>query len=575
MEIYRVDKDSPEWQFHAYNYIRTDAFCLGQNIPVETEFNGDGPREVFQGILITENHKPVAGLRIAYPRNDVAKIERVCTIREKQKGGYGRVMIEEAERWIAERGISHIVISSQDRAQGFYEKCGYIYKPDVSPNFYDSHKRPARPHPTGFKPDFACVLVEKYLDPANFGETWGSDATEFGKTEDNKTIDDREEFGFATRCIYGEHKKFEKESTGAISFPIYQTATFEHPEVGRSTGFDYSRLQNPTRAQLEQVVASLEGGIDALAYASGMAAIAAVMELFKPGDHLITEADLYGGSIRLFENVSVKNGITFTHANCSKDDVEACINEHTKAIYIETPTNPMMNVTDIQKMSEIAKRHGLLLIVDNTFLTPYFQKPLALGADIVIHSGTKFLGGHNDTLAGFAVTNSQEISDRLRFLIKTTGSGLAPFDSWLILRGIKTLPVRLEKAQKNAQAIVEWLQKNPNVTRVCYPGIQGSEGYEISKKQATGFGSMLSFEVASKELALHVLKHTKLIPFAESLGGTETLLTYPVTQTHADVPEEERLANGITDRVLRLSAGLEDEKDLIADLTQAFESFKV
>ena len=383
-----------------------------------------------------------------------------------------------------------------------------------------------------------------------------------------------EAFGFATRCIYGDHEEFSGESTGAISFPIYQTATFAHPEVGRSTGFDYSRLQNPTRAQLEKVVASLEGGIDALAYSSGMAAIAAVMELFKPGDHLITEADLYGGSIRLFENVSVKNGLTFTHVNCSKEDVEACINTPTKAIYTETPTNPMMNVTDIQKMSEIAKRHGLLLIVDNTFLTPYFQKPLALGADIVIHSGTKFLGGHNDTLAGFAVTNSQEISDRLRFLIKTTGSGLAPFDSWLILRGIKTLPVRLEKAQKNAQAIVEWLQKNPNVTRVCYPGIPGSEGYEISKKQATGFGSMLSFEVRSKELALHVLKHTKLIPFAESLGGTETLLTYPVTQTHADVPEEERLANGITDRVLRLSAGLEDEKDLIADLTQAFESFK-
>lgn len=381
------------------------------------------------------------------------------------------------------------------------------------------------------------------------------------------------DYGFSTKCIYGNGKEYDKDKTGAISFPIYQTATYAHPAVGQSTGFDYSRLQNPTRQQVEQVVAALEGGVDALAFASGMAAITAMMELFRPGDHLITDADLYGGSIRLFDHVSEKNGITFSHIDCASEDIEPHIIENTKAIYIETPTNPMMNVIDIRKVSDIAKRHGLLLIVDNTFMSPYFQKPFELGADIIIHSGTKFLGGHNDTLSGFIVTNSREISDRLRFLIKTVGSGLAPFDSWLILRGIKTLPLRMEKAQENAKAIVEFLMRKTQVLKVYYPGIEGTKGYEICRSQASGFGSMITFEVESKELALHILKSTKLIPFAESLGGTETLLTYPATQTHADVPEHIRIKNGITDRVLRLSAGIEDKNDLIADLEQAFSSF--
>lgn len=381
------------------------------------------------------------------------------------------------------------------------------------------------------------------------------------------------ELEFATRCLYGNKERCEKEQTGAISFPIYQTATYAHPEVGQSTGFDYSRLQNPTREQLEKVVASLEKGIDALAFSSGMAAITALMEIFKPGDHIITEADLYGGSIRLFDNINEKNGLTFSHINCSNEDITSYINENTRAIYIETPTNPMMNVTDIRKVSKIAKENNLLLIVDNTFLSPYFQNPLELGADIVIHSGTKYLGGHNDTLAGFVVTNSQEISDKLRFIIKTVGSGLAPFDSWLILRGIKTLPIRMEKSQENAKAIVEYLLSEPKVKNVYYPGIEGTKGYEISKSQARGFGAMITFEVENSELAKHILKHTRIIPFAESLGGVETLLTYPCTQTHADVPEEVRIANGITDSVLRLSAGIEDSKDLIADLKYAIDSY--
>lgn len=378
---------------------------------------------------------------------------------------------------------------------------------------------------------------------------------------------------FATRCIYGNKEKFDKELTGSISFPIYQTATYAHPEVGQSTGFDYSRLQNPTRQQLEKIVASLEKGIDALAFSSGMAAITALMEILKPGDHIITDADLYGGSIRLFNNISEKNGITFSHIDCSSVDVGDYINENTKAIFIETPTNPMMNVIDIKKIASVAKSNNLLLIVDNTFLSPYFQNPLELGADIVIHSGTKYLGGHNDTLAGFIVTNSQDVSDKLRFIIKTVGSGLAPFDSWLILRGIKTLPIRMEKSQENAKAIVDYLLSEPKVKNVYYPGIQGSKGYEVCKSQARGFGAMLTFEVESAALAKHILKHTQLIPFAESLGGVETLLTYPCTQTHADVPEEVRIANGITDCVLRLSAGIEDSKDLIADLKYAIDSY--
>ncbi|MGL5259273.1 MAG: trans-sulfuration enzyme family protein [Lachnospiraceae bacterium] len=379
---------------------------------------------------------------------------------------------------------------------------------------------------------------------------------------------------FATKCIYGNKRLYREDNTGAISFPIYQTSTFAHPEVGQSTGYDYSRLQNPTRNQVEQVVASLEDGVDALAFSSGMAAITTLMELFQPGDHIITDSDLYGGSIRLFDHVNKKNGISFSHIDCTTEKIEDYIKENTKAIYIETPTNPMMNVIDIKLISDIAKKHNMLVIVDNTFLTPYFQKPFLLGADIIVHSGTKFLGGHNDTIAGFLVTNSEELSKKLRFLIKTVGSGLAPLDSWLILRGIKTLPIRMEKSQESAKKLVEFLLKEEQVKNVYYPGIEGTKSCEICKRQASGYGSMITFEVAKKEIALQILKEIKLIPFAESLGGTETLLTYPLTQTHADVPEDIRLKNGITDCVLRLSVGLEDPIDLIRDLKQAIDSYK-
>ena len=377
-------------------------------------------------------------------------------------------------------------------------------------------------------------------------------------------------YKLATKCLYSDKEVPSCDKSGAISFPIYQSATFARPGVGDSTGYDYSRLQNPTREHLEEIVCSLEDGHDALAFSSGMAALTALMEIFSPGDHIISGNDLYGGSIRLFDNINYKNQITFDYIDTSKDDIEAYITPSTKAIYVETPTNPMMNVTDIVKVAAIAKKNNLLFIVDNTFLSPYFQNPLVLGADIVIHSGTKFLGGHNDTLAGFLVVNSEELSEKLRFIIKTVGSGLAPFDSWLILRGIKTLSIRMERQQENAIAIVEWLQTNDKVKNVYYPGLPGHPGYEISKKQSSGFGSMLTFEVETSELALKILSSVKLIHFAESLGGVETLITYPMTQTHADLSQEKRDQTGITSTILRLSVGIEDIDDLIDDLSQAF-----
>lgn len=373
-----------------------------------------------------------------------------------------------------------------------------------------------------------------------------------------------------TKCIHLEEDSRD-DFYGAVSFPIFQTATFAHPGVGNSTGYDYSRLQNPTREHLEKVVANLENGVDALAFSSGMAAITVLMELFCPGDHLVVDSDLYGGTVRLFDNISEKNGIEVTKIDCTPENVENSIKDNTKAIYIETPTNPMMNVIDIGQLSEIAKKRGVWLIVDNTFLSPYFQNPLDLEADIVVHSGTKYLGGHNDTLSGFLVTSDTGISEKLRFIIKTTGSGLAPFDSWLILRGIKTLGVRMEKAQENAFEIVHWLEKQKEVAKVIYPGLASHPGHEVMKKQSRGYGAMITFEVASKEFAESILKDVRLIRFAESLGGVETLITYPITQTHADVPKDLLEKNGINDRLLRLSVGIESGKDLIAEFERVFK----
>ncbi len=373
-----------------------------------------------------------------------------------------------------------------------------------------------------------------------------------------------------TRCIHGGGIKY--DSTGAVSVPIYQSATFSHPGVGMSTGFDYSRLQNPTREHLEKTLAALERGVDAMAFATGMAAISALMELFSPGDHIIASDDLYGGSHRLFHHISVKNGLSFDLVNTSDVAlIEEKITPATKAVFVETPTNPMMQVTDIAAVAELTRAHNLLLIVDNTFLTPYFQRPLELGADIVTHSGTKYLGGHNDTLAGFLVTSGEAISERLRFIYKTTGACLSPFDSWLLIRGIKTLAVRLDRQQLSAQKIAQWLNGHQGIRAVHYPGLPTHPDFAVSQKQAGGFGGMLSFEVDAPETATRLLERVTVIQYAESLGGVESLITYPMLQTHADVPEDVREAKGINNRLLRLSVGLENADDLITDLQQALE----
>jgi len=349
-----------------------------------------------------------------------------------------------------------------------------------------------------------------------------------------------------TVCVHGKKQRRNVDNTGAVSFPIYQSATFVHPAFGESTGFDYSRLQNPTREELERVVNDLEEGVDALAFSTGMAAVTTLLDILEPGDHIVATDDLYGGTIRLMESICKKNGIKTTFVETDKvENVEKAIEKNTKMIYIETPTNPMMKIADIEEISKIAKKNNCILVVDNTFLTPYFQKPLKLGADVVLHSATKYLAGHNDTLAGFLVTNSQEISEKLRFITKTIGACLSPFDSWLVLRGIKTLHIRMEQHQKNAKKIVEWLKTQKAVVSVYYPGLEENESIEVSKKQGTGFGGMVSFHVDTPERAKKILKDIKLIQFAESLGGVESLITYPMFQTHADVPLEERLARGI------------------------------
>lgn len=376
------------------------------------------------------------------------------------------------------------------------------------------------------------------------------------------------EKGFNTKCIHGYKNNY--DNTGAISVPIYQTATFAHESLGQSTGFDYSRLSNPTREHLEKTLAALEGGLDAIAFSTGMGAVSCLMELFEAGDHIIASEDLYGGSHRLFHSISMRKGIVFDFVDTADIElVASLVRNETKAIYVETPTNPMMNVTDIEAIGNIAKKNHVHLIVDNTFMTPYFQNPMTLGADIVVHSGTKYLGGHNDTLAGLLVVSEATVLEQLRIIAKTLGASLSPFDSWLILRGIKTLPIRMERQQKSAMVLAEWLDHQKWVNKIYYVGCSQNTGFEVTKRQSRGFGAMISFEVDSLKRVEHILAEIQVIQFAESLGGVETLITYPRTQTHADVPEEERNAKGINDRLLRLSVGLEDPEDLIADLKSA------
>ena len=362
------------------------------------------------------------------------------------------------------------------------------------------------------------------------------------------------------------------DATGAISQPIYFSATFRHPAFHQSTGYDYGRVANPTRDQLELTVASLEQGQRCWALSSGMAAINIVLHLFQPGDHLLLSEDLYGGTVRLADEVYSGYGITFDYVDTADTAAVASkIRPNTRGIFIETPSNPMMRVSDIVALAALAHDHQSLLIVDNTFLSPHFQKPLTLGADIVVHSGTKYLCGHNDVIAGFLILKDTDSNygRRLELLVKSEGPNLSPMDSWLMLRSIKTLGLRVERQAANALVIANWLKEQPAVTDVFFVGLPEHPGYGLQQQQATGNGSMISFKVLNAELAKSILGRLKLICFAESLGGVESLLTYPIAQTHAEMPKELLDRTGLDDRLLRLSVGIEDVDDLIADLAGA------
>lgn len=370
---------------------------------------------------------------------------------------------------------------------------------------------------------------------------------------------------FETNAVLGASKGDEK--TGAISFPIYQSSTFKHYGLNESTGYDYSRLQNPTREEVEKTIALLEEGKEALAFSTGMAAITACIHLFKSGDHIILSEDLYGGTFRVFNDIYNHLGIESTFIDTTNiENLKEAIKENTKCILIETPSNPSMRVTDIREVVNLCKEYGLISIVDNTFLTPYYQKPLNLGADIVVHSGTKYLGGHNDLLAGFVVSNDESLIEKIRFIQKSTGASLSPFDSWLLLRGLKTLHIRMDRAQENALKIANFLNGNSYIEDIYYVGLESNKGYHINKSQSVGFGSMISFRVKDTEIIPKILSELKIIRFAESLGGVETLITYPHTQTHAEMPMDIKKRLGVDEKLLRLSIGIENVEDLINDL---------
>lgn len=389
------------------------------------------------------------------------------------------------------------------------------------------------------------------------------------------------------QCFYNsydrkEHLHFESKAvhgalgyepiTGAVSFPIFQTATFRHESFDVSTGYYYSRLENPTRQELERTMAILEGGAEGFAFSSGQAANMSLFGLLKRGDHVVLSDDIYGGTYRICQDIFSNLGCEFTYVDMSEiENLEAEIRPETRMIFVETPTNPMMKVADIEGISAVAKRNGSLLVVDNTFLTPYFQRPLDLGADIVVHSGTKYLSGHNDVIAGIVVVSDPKLAEHFTMQIKSRGNGLAPFDSWLVLRGLKTLALRMEKHNENAAKVAAWLRGHPRVKKVYYAGFGDHKGYEISLRQTTGFGGMVSLELDSEETAKRLLSRVKMILFAESLGGTETLVTYPLTQTHESIPADIRERLGINERFIRISVGIENPEDIICDLKQALE----
>lgn len=374
-----------------------------------------------------------------------------------------------------------------------------------------------------------------------------------------------------TRLIHGGFA--EDPQTGAISVPIYQTSTYKQDQVGIHRGYEYSRTGNPTREALETLVSELEGGVAGFAFSSGMAAITTILSLFSQGDHLIFTDDVYGGTYRLTARILNRFGIESTFVDTTQiEETEKAIRSNTRCIYVETPTNPLLKITDLRETARLAEAHSLLFIVDNTFSTPYWQNPLDQGAHVVVHSATKYLGGHSDVVAGLAVVSTPELAEQVHFLQNAAGAILGPQDAWLLLRGIKTLGVRMEEHEKNAHHLAEFLAQHPAVTRIYYPGLSTHPHHQRAARQAKGFGGMISFDVGSEEKALKLIGSLRYFTLAESLGAVESLISLPARMTHASIPPERRQALGITEGLLRLSIGLEDAEDLLEDLSAGLKN---
>jgi len=374
--------------------------------------------------------------------------------------------------------------------------------------------------------------------------------------------------GFSTDAIHAGQEP--DPTTGAVTTPIYQTSTYVQEELGKHKGFEYARTQNPTRAALESCLATLEKGARGFAFGSGMAATATVTYLLRPGDHVIASNNMYGGTFRLFDRVIRHYGVDFSYVDTSDlAAVEAAWKPGTKLLYVETPTNPSMIISDLRALAAMARSKGAWLCVDNTFMTPYFQRPIELGAHLVIHSTTKYLNGHSDMVGGAVISNDPAISEQLQFLQNAAGAIPGPFDCFLVLRGLKTLAVRMERHDANARAIAGWLAKHPKISKVFYPGLPNHPGHQLHQRQASGFGGMIAFDTGSLEQAARLLKATRLFSLAESLGGVESLISHPATMTHASVPRAEREKVGLTDGLVRISVGIEDLADLQHDLEKA------
>ncbi|MFN4986137.1 MAG: cystathionine gamma-synthase [Ignavibacteria bacterium] len=373
---------------------------------------------------------------------------------------------------------------------------------------------------------------------------------------------------FATKAIHVGQEP--EQLTGAVTVPLFQTSTYAQLEIGKHTGFEYARTQNPTRFAWEENLAAMEGGIDAFAFGSGLAAVDAVMRLMSAGDHIVMAEDMYGGTYRLAEKILTRFGLSFSYVDMQDmKNIEAAIKPNTRMVYTETPTNPMMTITDLAAVSGVAKAHGLMMAVDNTFATPYLQRPIEHGADIVIHSATKYLGGHSDLVSGIVTTGSEEIAEKLGFIQNAAGAVPGPFDTWLLLRSAKTLAVRMDRHSSNGMQIAQFCAQHPKIKATHYPGLSTHPQHEIAKRQMSDFGGMISIELGSLERAIEVTNKLKLFTLAESLGGVESLVCHPVSMTHGSIPKEQRERLGVTDGLIRLSCGIEDVEDLMADVEQA------